>query len=93
MRARIGSSIAVRGIDDNIARSLEIIKNIAIKNEHNIPAEIAWAIEEMSAELVDESIKIIESWLTECTSEIEKIYWYCFLYPSFARAQPSSLLV
>lgn len=79
---KIGSSIAVWGKDD-VARSLEIIKNTAIKNHHHIPGELIWALEEMSKESVEESLDIVESWLNENVSESEKILRERFLYPSF----------
>ena len=79
---KIGRCIAVWGKDD-VARSLEIIKNIAIKDYHRIPGDLIWALKAMSKDSVEESLEIVGSWLTGSVSDSEKMWGERFLYPHF----------
>ena len=75
----IGDCLASWGTND-VSRSLEIIKNIAIMR-HHIPGALTWAAERISQKMVDEAFDVVESWLTENISEGQRIIRNTFLYP------------
>ena len=79
---KISRCIAIWGKDD-VARSLKLCKNIALFNHHHIPGELIWGIEEMSKDSIEESLDVVESWLSERISEGERILRERFLYPEF----------
>jgi len=78
----IGSCLAAWGTEQ-VSESLKMIKDIAIRNFHHIPATLAWATETIGQKKVGDSIEVVKSWLTESVSEQEKMIRELFLYPDF----------
>jgi len=79
---KIGNCLVAWGRED-VTKSLEIIKNISIKNHHQTPGALKWAAEEIGKKFVERSLDVVESWLTEDVPEGEKMLREHFLYPDF----------